>query len=242
LFTVIVYSIKCLRNQIAQENNYYSFDPEAADDKDAEQQNMRDQFAKLCAVCGCKADFKCSKCEGVNYCSRQHQKAHWSVHKKCCGKQQAQLASADIEAESVSLGEVFPVYGLSVSEEELDKKDRSSTAATKVPENVHVWEGADAPEVGESGEDDDKNLTQKEYNKALGNEVPDPAYDKFMARVRRGGAGQVLRYSRWPTAEEIQKGQGALVISSLNDNTGAVGGSAAVCAHCGAPRKFEFQV
>ena len=40
-----------------------------------------------CAVCGSMAGLKaCSRCQEVYYCSRDHQTAHWKIHKKTCGK------------------------------------------------------------------------------------------------------------------------------------------------------------
>jgi hypothetical protein len=89
---------------------------------------------------------------------------------------------------------------------------------------------------------------------ALGNEAPDPAYDKFLLRIRRGGADQVLRYCRWPTPDDIAGGAGPLTISShcgvsdpLVDVSCDPVDSAGVasmnsCPRCRAPRKFEFQV
>ena len=107
-------------------------------------------------------------------------------------------------------------------------------------------------------------MTQKDYNKALGNDVPDPVYDQFLARVRRGGLDQVVRYNRWPTIEQIKAGDGPLKITGLlelqsqtlpiqeevereivedtNDSPDSVTGQCGRCQHCGATRKFEFQV
>jgi hypothetical protein len=38
-----------------------------------------------CALCGAMADKKCARCGRVQYCSKVHQKVHWShVHKQQC--------------------------------------------------------------------------------------------------------------------------------------------------------------
>lgn len=37
-----------------------------------------------CAVCGVAASLKCSGCQGIVYCGKEHQKAHWKTHKKTC--------------------------------------------------------------------------------------------------------------------------------------------------------------
>jgi len=41
-----------------------------------------------CPVCSSFANFRCSGCAKVRYCSRDHQKQHWKLHKTdcCCWK------------------------------------------------------------------------------------------------------------------------------------------------------------
>ena len=39
----------------------------------------------ICAQCGCAANQRCTGCHVTFYCSRDHQKLHWKVHKsQCC--------------------------------------------------------------------------------------------------------------------------------------------------------------
>jgi pre-rRNA-processing protein TSR4 len=127
-------SVRCFRNQLPRKNPYYPLE--------SRDTPLRpDEFVKLCVICGCKADFKCSKCQMVNYCSKAHQKSHWNVHKKVCGKCAEQSSRHNCEQSSASLGEVFPVYGLSVSEEECNETiDTGKNEA--IPDGVHVWDGA----------------------------------------------------------------------------------------------------
>ncbi|XP_050677182.1 SET domain-containing protein SmydA-8 [Leptidea sinapis] len=40
--------------------------------------------AGVCAVCSSAAEQKCSNCQSVHYCSREHQKQHWKSHKHTC--------------------------------------------------------------------------------------------------------------------------------------------------------------
>jgi len=37
-----------------------------------------------CAACGALANFMCSACKGVHYCSTQCQRGHWEVHTRNC--------------------------------------------------------------------------------------------------------------------------------------------------------------
>lgn len=37
-----------------------------------------------CGLCGIDAPRKCSRCGETHYCCREHQKAHWVVHRKIC--------------------------------------------------------------------------------------------------------------------------------------------------------------
>ena len=37
-----------------------------------------------CAICQIEADKKCTGCNEVAYCGKEHQRKHWSTHKKDC--------------------------------------------------------------------------------------------------------------------------------------------------------------
>ena len=37
-----------------------------------------------CAICEIEADKKCTGCNEVAYCGKEHQRKHWSTHKKDC--------------------------------------------------------------------------------------------------------------------------------------------------------------
>lgn len=38
----------------------------------------------VCAICLSPAEQKCSGCQAVHYCTRDHQKQHWKMHKNQC--------------------------------------------------------------------------------------------------------------------------------------------------------------
>jgi hypothetical protein len=42
------------------------------------------EVANFCAVCDKDASSRCSRCQGVRYCSTQCQREHWATHKEIC--------------------------------------------------------------------------------------------------------------------------------------------------------------
>lgn len=82
------------RNQLPRENEFYSFKPppelgedDSSDWKSVDSEFRPRMFASLCDVCGCLGDKKCSKCQSVCYCCRDHQIIGWKAgHKGECAK------------------------------------------------------------------------------------------------------------------------------------------------------------
>lgn len=86
-----VNEFKVFRCQLARENQFYSTSPpnyHSEYEERALRYNPTPEAFKLpmCCVCGVKGDKKCSQCLRANYCSKQHQVAHWKFggHKKSC--------------------------------------------------------------------------------------------------------------------------------------------------------------
>jgi hypothetical protein len=48
-----------------------------------------------CSFCGVVATQICSKCKTVAYCSVEHQRLHWSTHKKNCKKKHNEAKVSD---------------------------------------------------------------------------------------------------------------------------------------------------
>jgi hypothetical protein len=117
---------------------------------------------------------------------------------------------------------LYPEFSLEVEPEELHE-------SIKLYPSTSIAEDAITP--GGKDEEEDANLTQSQYDEALGSESTDPAYIRFLTRVKLGGTDQVMRYCRWNGSP--------LAISSdvLKEEY-----RPATCEHCGAERKFEFQV
>jgi len=72
---------KTFRNQLPRENKFFSYEPISAEGRtdDVMQivEQLQTKWGSLCSVCGCKADKKCSACNGVSYCSKDHQLIDW---------------------------------------------------------------------------------------------------------------------------------------------------------------------
>jgi pre-rRNA-processing protein TSR4 len=59
----------------------------------------------LCALCGQRGVFKCSACKVAQYCSKEHQKDHWSHgHKADCAKWYVPVFGNDHSDRSHRLG------------------------------------------------------------------------------------------------------------------------------------------
>jgi len=59
------------------------------------------QDDNTCAACGEeKVPHKCSSCKSVQYCDRDCQKIHWSVHKKECDKLSKQMNNLKLESQA----------------------------------------------------------------------------------------------------------------------------------------------
>jgi pre-rRNA-processing protein TSR4 len=233
-------SIKCLRCQLGRENEYYPYTSKSA--KTIDNVKVSAVQPKLCNLCGCRAPSVCSKCKLVSYCTREHQAKDWKYHKRCCA---VPLKSVDASAGSNSC--TFPEFDLSISAEILEDLEKVDALNKSVLE-ASIWENATEVEVDDCSDDEeektDAELTQTDYNTALGNEASDTIYTKFMERVRRGGSNQVLRYIRWDDIE------GPLTLSSTDTTTSASGRNVVteqtensnLCLCCGSKRRFEFQI
>ena len=226
--------VKVLRCQLPKANPYYAIEP-STDLEVLKKDSLK--LPALCQLCGCLATNKCVKCKRASYCCRSHQKIHWKHHKAVCDPTGT---TRDFSTDTVKQGWLFKEYNLAVCCEEL-----VPDTAEAIESSTTIWEDArvegksdgatEASASASKEEEDDLALTQKDYDRALGNEERDPEYLRFLSRVRRSGSNQVLRYCRWD--EE----NGPLPISTAAARD-ARENPPPSCARCGAECKFEFQV
>ena len=83
--------------------------------------------------------------------------------------------------------------------------------------------------------------SEADYDESIGADSTDPVYARFMARVRRGGQDQVLRYVQ-PTASHSALSGGAPRPLALSSEGNVDPETVPHCQYCGAHRQFEFQV
>jgi len=249
-------SVKCIRSQLSRQNAYYAHSP-PEDARDGHEISATSSApvstaagpaftpAALCEVCGCGAPFSCKACSAASYCSRSHQRKHWKLHKAICTGHAGSAAAAsasngdslemEMEASEAmipadSSHSLYAEYDLVVSPEELVKDNAASKESSAT-----IWE--DAHTKGGADEAEDLQLQQSDYDKALGNKSRDAEYVSFLARIRRGGPDQVLRYARW------EADTGPLLISAAAaELSNEAKYPVPVCEYCRAPRRFEFQV
>jgi hypothetical protein len=95
----------------------------------------------LCAVCGLKAEFRCSSCSDRNFCSKEHQIFDWMEHRKRCRSGAFNLDASLEPAKFFRLLPSFEISSLEVSNEKADEiedeaeiEDESSMGgAVKMP-------------------------------------------------------------------------------------------------------------
>ena len=220
-------NIICLRSQLGRINSLYPETPVSSSSSESTAaEEPHSTLCSLCIVCGCRAPNRCSSCKTAAYCSKLHQKLDWKRHKHACN---SEGCAADAPKRAVpepdDIKWSFPEYSLNVEPEEFDDIELDATTS--------IWE--DAVTAGGKDEEDDAKLTQADYDNALGSETSDPAYIRFLTRVKAGGTEQVLRYCRW----DRHPGAGPLAISSAIARSQF---QPQPCEHCGAQRAFECQI
>ncbi|CEG35926.1 programmed cell death protein 2 [Plasmopara halstedii] len=214
---------KAFRLQLPKDNEFYA--PTGGSMELKPNGKKRD----FCALCGQRALFTCSACHVAQYCSKEHQKDHWTVggHNRTCSQcleTQSYTECDEAREKMITQGSkwVFPEHYL-----EIDHEPDTSEVMNEYEAKLL----ADFEQTKDVEEDKmDMNVTQRELNEALGHSTDhDPQYVRFLTRIALS-KDQVLRYSRWNDA--------VLWVHSK----GMVNGNVPPCEMCGSERKFEFQI
>ncbi|RHY51258.1 hypothetical protein DYB30_005700 [Aphanomyces astaci] len=220
---------RTFRSQLPQDNLYY------ANHEDINYRPLDHVNKSLhrCALCGLKATFSCSACHIAHYCSKEHQKDHWKHgHKQDCPQCLATHELFEDVAHATALEDngskfLFPEYAIHIDPE----------PATTEAKMMHDFEQAQTSRRVATNDDvftDDSaiDISQKDLSSLLGSSpAVDKTYLAFLTRVAMA-KDQVLRYCRWNIEQDA-----VLWVHSTDRPT-----DVPVCAGCGEPRLFEFQV
>ncbi|KAG4071004.1 hypothetical protein HA402_001441 [Bradysia odoriphaga] len=171
-------NVVAFRCQLPRVNKFYPFEPPADDKHLPETKAM----VNLCATCGCRGPFACSKCKGVFYCGASHQKLDWkNGHKQQC------MTGNDCPKSSST--HLFPEFELVLEAEEsveLAKETEEQSESRRMKEYQELMQSGtinDMPDVTEG------DLMPYAQN------VEDEAFAKFKKRIAWNN-DQVLRYNR----------------------------------------------
>uniref|UniRef100_A0A915P5Y2 MYND-type domain-containing protein n=1 Tax=Meloidogyne floridensis TaxID=298350 RepID=A0A915P5Y2_9BILA len=162
------------RCQLPRDNQFYSFDGPtplpSTSSASFDPFFNSETFPKLCAVCGCRAGKRCSKCSKRMYCSRNHQIIDWQTgHREECGADEKDhLTCAEKAKLREKQGFTFKEYGI-----EMD------LMIAKENENIK--------NKNEETIEDDINKIEEE--------VEDLAFNNFNKIIQQESK-QILRYQR----------------------------------------------
>ncbi|TYZ66400.1 hypothetical protein PybrP1_002539 [[Pythium] brassicae (nom. inval.)] len=195
----------------------------------------------FCALCNERAVFTCSACHVARYCSKAHQKDHWSAggHKHDCARclETNRLVETQSFVDSMrAKGSkwLFPEYEL-VIDHEPDSREAANDERPGLTRCVVATADKTQQTGSESDvftDDSEIDVTQRELNDAIGaSQNQDKLYIRFLTRVELA-KDQVLRYSRWHDSNVLW----------VHAKDTLAGAGAPACPRCGGARRFEFQV
>ena len=228
-------SVVVLRGQLPKENAFYPSDCDTIEDETAwKKHNSNAWDVNLCVMCGQRASGKCPIAEEW-FCCKDHQRDyHKALNKVTDTNQQPDLKP-----------HIYKASELVVEEEPMEESDGNSNDENDFEE---INKGSIFAGDGE-GDESDELLEQSDLNEMTGSGAgtTDPTTLEFYTRTGRANGdvkSQCLRYCRWPNEDsndnDLENSNGPLWISSEHQPT--ADSDIPPCEHCGADRKFEFQV
>jgi pre-rRNA-processing protein TSR4 len=231
-------SIKVFRSQLPKENDFYPSGKTISDNEDqVEHQDAQERYefdtnvpsTKLCVVCGTRAPKTCSRCHGVSYCSKEHQKIHWfDSHSKLC--KATEKVSIKIESRSEDIVSpirklAFPQFEIVIEEEEYDLvHDISKQDFTDERELLHKYNS----EVKSLNKKDMNELREMDFEN---DETLDAELEEFQRRIKPY-PNQCVRYCRGYVSSILWMGSRNILDFSTVPR----------CQHCSGKMIFEFQV
>lgn len=240
-------SIRVIRTQLPRENIFYP------DEHDKTWTNHLPESweVQLCKVCGQRGKGKCP-IQGYHFCGKHHQREH----KRFIFDKQQQPAKnlestflPSVCSESELVVEEEPMPGGNASDKRMMEKAEKvlfpsdKTGQLKTSDDSDNAKKDDDSNGGDGDDDEDKNLEQEDLNKMSGARTDKVSKDavtmEFYSRITDipNVQEQCLRYLRWPDDSVSIETASPLWISTEQQPE-----TIPNCPHCGAERKFEFQL
>lgn len=211
------------RCQLPRINKFYS--ENALKDKEQAEmatKNLEQFTKKMCLVCRCPAENRCSKCKQAVYCDRSHQVLHWKWgHKDFCNTEQY-LDEFDDQNDFL-----FKEHELVIETEVLENNNQPEKSESEKMQEFHKYtKMLNLPDSSEKGAKIVAKKDTRDDLDLMSNSQADKLFKKFSARLQQN-PDQVLRYER--------NGQ-PLWATDLTPKR------VPHCENCGAERSFEFQI
>lgn len=175
----------------------------------------------VCAVCGLKGDFRCSQCQQRRYCSRQHQRLDWAMHRQACG-------SSSGEKKEVQFGLARHLVESQWEEDLIEEKE--AEAEEKVDKDLSQSLSA-ALSLNNKQQPKEQEWDEEPYERSACH--VDKTFLRFQKRIQIEPS-QILRYAR------TDKDAPPPLPLWVNDADRPL--SVPACELCGSERTFEFQI
>uniref|UniRef100_A0A5S6QRM1 MYND-type domain-containing protein n=1 Tax=Trichuris muris TaxID=70415 RepID=A0A5S6QRM1_TRIMR len=182
-------------------------------DGDAAVAKVSELCKQQCELCGIHAPNVCGKCHCVRYCSKEHQRLHWSLgHKQECNATERAVLTNTL---------LFPEYEIITEGEHFFETSKSERPTEKRMEAYRQY----MTSMDSSAAKGDFKTYGMEELESMSKEA-DKDFKRFRTRIEQNPE-QVIRY---------QRGGQPLFASQANPPI------VPACESCGADRHFEFQI